>query len=230
MLRLALFVAVFGLAVGPAGAQPRFYAGGSTGADSGSRGPVDVGTIPAAGGLLGWRFAEHWSVEFHLDEGFGEGDARIFEGVLFAQVFEGRPMSGPDRDDLERTGVFGRSVWQDRPGPGWSALAVYTTRQPGRVDVSVYGGVSERRFTTHHTTTISGVGPDVTWPPEHPNRQDRDETLTRRGGGITGGLMVPIRLAGRMTVAPEFRVTLGLITDESTYKQLYTGARVMWNF
>lgn len=219
MLRIALFAAVFGVAAAPVAAQSRFYAGGTLAADSGGRGPVDVGTIPAAGALLGWRFANHWSVEFHLDRGFGEGDPRVFEGFLFSQ--------GPD---FERTGVSGRSVWQDRPGLGWAALAVYTARQPGRVDVSVYAGVSERQFETSHITTITGVGPDVTWPPTHPNLQDREETLTRRGGGISGGVMVPIRLAGALSVAPELRVTLGLITDESTYKQFYTGARVMWGF
>ena len=223
MLKIALFAVCFGVAAGPAAAQSRFYTGGSLAADSGDRGPVDVGTIPVAGVLLGWRFADHWSAEFHVDRGFGEGNARTFEGLLFAQT-------NTAGADLERTGVFGQSVWQDRPGIGWAALAVYTARQPGRVDVSVYAGVSERRFETTHTTTITGVGPDVTWPPTHPNLQDREETLTRRGGGITGGMMVPIRLTGGVTVAPEFRVTLGLITDESTYKQFYTGARFMWGF
>jgi hypothetical protein len=222
MLRIALFAVLFGLAAGPVAAQSRFYTGGSLAADSGGRGPVDVGTIPAAGVLLGWRFTDHWSAEFHVDRGFGEGEPRIFEGVLFAQA-------GPAREDLERTGVFGRSVWQDRPGIGWAALAVYTARQPGRVDVSVYAGVSERQFESTHTTTITGVGPDATYPPGHPSLQDRQESRTRRAGGITGGLMVPIRLAGGISVAPEVRVTLGLIGDDS-YKQFYTGARFMWGF
>ena len=222
MLRIALFAVLFGFAAGPLAAQSRFYTGASLAADSGDRGPVDVGTIPAAGALLGWRVADHWSAEFHVDRGFGEGEARIFEGLLFAQT-------NTAGEDLERTGVFGRSVWQDRPGIGWAALAVYTARQPGRVDVSVYVGVSERRFETTHTTTITGVGPDVTYPPEHPNLQDREEIINRSAGGITGGLMVPIRLAGGLSVAPEVRVTLGLIEDD-TYKQLYTGARLMWGF
>jgi hypothetical protein len=220
MPKIPLFVLAIGLMAAPAAAQSRFYVGAAIAADSGSRGPVDVGTIPAAGGLVGWRFTDGWSVEFHLDRGFGEGNARIFEGLLFSQA-------GPP---FEPAGVFGRSVWQDRPAVGWAALAVYTARQPGRVDVSVYGGVSERRFRTRHTTTITSVGPDVTYPPGHPNLQDGDEAMTRSGGGLTGGVMFPIRLVERLTVAPELRLTLGLITDESTYKQFYTGARVMWGF
>lgn len=208
---------------GPASAQSTFYGGGSVAADAGGRGPVDVGTFAAAGGLVGWRFTRHWSVEFHLDRGFGEGDPRTFEGLLYAQ-------QGSPGTVLERGGVFGRSTWQDRPKAGWAALAVYATRHPGRVDLALYGGVSERRFETHHVTTITSVGPDVTWPQDHPNLQDRDEQWTVKGGGLTGGVMVPVRLAERISVAPEFRVTLGIITDESTYKQFYSGVRVMWGF
>ena len=221
MARKLLFLIAILAAGAPAGAQPRFYGGGSVAADAGARGPVDVGTFPAAGGLVGWRFSKHWSLEFHLDRGFGEGDPRTFEGLLLAQ--QGGPL-------LERSGVFGRSVWQERPKAGWAALAVYATRQPGRVDFAVYGGVSERRFEERHVTTITSVGPDVTWPPDHPNLRNRDEQWTVKGGGLTGGVLVPVKLADQITVAPEIRVTLGIITDESTYKQFYSGVRVMWGF
>jgi hypothetical protein len=180
--------------------------------------------------MLGWRFTRHWSIEGHLDRAFGEGDPRIFEGLLFAQLSGPPPASGFDPETRDRAGVFGRSVWQDRAGLGWSALVVYSARQLGRVDLSVYGGVSERRFESRHTTTITAVGPDVTWPADHPNLQNRDETRTLRGGGITGGLMVPVKLVQGLTVAPEIRVTLGLITDESTYKNFYSGLRMMWGY
>ena len=40
--------------------------------------------------------------------------------------------------------------------------------------------------------------------------------------------MVPVRLTDGVTFAPELRVTLGLITDESSYKQFYSGVRMMW--
>lgn len=222
MTRTTYFLASLLLIASPVAAQSSFYAGGTVAADSGGRGPVQVGTLPAAGGLVGWRFARHWSVEFHADRAFGEGDPRIFEGLLLAQSAQ--------PGERERTGVFGRSVWQDRGGVGWSATVVYTTREPGRVNAAVYGGVSERRFLTRHKTTITAIGPDVTYPPGHINIQDRDERITRRGGGLTGGVMFPIRLLDNVTVAPEMRVTLGVITDESTYKQFYTGARFMWGF
>ena len=228
MSRTAHCVAFLLLIASPVFAQPSFYAGGSIAADAGGRGPVDVGTVPAAGFLLGWRFSKHWSLEAHLDRAFGDSDPRISEGLLFAQLSGPPPASGFDPETRDRAGVFGRSVWQDRAGLGWAALVVYTARQPGRVDLSVYAGVSERRFETRHTTTITSVGPDVTWPPDHPNLQNRDETRTRRGGGITGGLMVPVRLTDGVTFAPELRVTLGLITDESSYKQFYSGVRMMW--
>jgi hypothetical protein len=219
MTRTAYCVVFLLVLASPVMAQPRFYGGASLAADSGGRGQVDVGTFPAAGGLVGWRFSDGWSLEFHLDHGFGEGPERVSEGLLFSQL------GGLDR---ERTGVFARSTWQDRPSRGFAVLAVWKARLEGRADVAFTMGVSERRFRARHTTTITGVGPDVTYPPDHPNLQDRDESRILAGGGLAGGLLVPVKVAGAVTVAPELRMTLGLISDESAYKQFYAGVRMMW--
>jgi hypothetical protein len=90
-------------------------------------------------------------------------------------------------------------------------------------------GASERRFRTHHVMTISRIGPDVTLPPEHPLRQARDETSILKARGLTGGVMIPITVTGRWTVAPEVRLTRGLWKGYiSSY--MLAGARVMWGF
>ena len=59
-------------------------------------------------------------------------------------------------------------------------------------------------------------------------------TPTRRativGGGLTGGLMIPVKLSGAVSIAPDVRFTFGLIGDESTYKVFRGGVRVLWRF
>ena len=47
-------------------------------------------------------------------------------------------------------------------------------------------------------------------------------------GGLTGGFVVLVRLTRQLTVAPEFRVTTGLITDDP-YRVFRTGVRVVWS-
>lgn len=223
-----LVLAMAVLASVPAAAQSsRVYGSGVFAANSGGRGPVDVGTFPTTGGLAGVRIADAWSVEFEMDRGFGESSQRVFEGLLMSQV------SGPgtySREELERTGIFGRSVHSESVATGYSAQVVWKSRQPGRVNVALLGGLSWRTFDRFHSLTITGVGPGVTYPAGHPAVQSFAETRALTGGGLTGGFMVPIRLTSSLSVAPEFRVTLGLITDESTYKVAHTGVRVMWGF
>jgi len=223
-----LAVAMVVSAAAPAFAQSnRVYVSGDFAVNSGSRGPVDVGSFPTAGGLVGLRLTPAWSVEFELDRGFGESSERVFEGLLSSQVTGPGPYS---REELERTGIFGRSVHSDTVATGYSAHAVWKSRAPGRVNVALLGGLSWRTFDRFHSMTITSVGPGVTYPAGHPALQSFAETRSLTGGGLTGGVLIPVRIAGGLTVAPEFRITLGLITDESTYKVAHTGVRVMWGF
>ncbi|HYI23851.1 MAG TPA: hypothetical protein VD767_00440 [Thermomicrobiales bacterium] len=228
MRQVILVLAMATIASGPAVAQSnRVYVAGVFAASSGTRGPVDVGTFPTAGGLVGLRLSGAWSVEFELDRGFGESSERTYEGLLTSQVSGPGPYS---REELERNGIFGRSVWSDSVATGYSAQAVWKSREPGRVNVALLGGLSWRTFDRFHSMTITSVGPGVTYPAGHPNLRSFAETSPLTGGGLTAGVLVPIRVAAGLTVAPEFRVTLGLITDESTYKVAHTGVRVMWGF
>ena len=228
MGRAVLILAMLVAAAVPARAQSnRVYVSGVLAANAGGRGPIDVGTFPTTGGLVGLRLTGGWSLEFELDRGFGESSERVYEGLLISQV------SGPGphpREELERNGIFGRSVWSDSVANGYSAHVVWKSREPGRVNVALLGGLSWRTFEQFHSVAITAVGPGVTYPEGHPNLRSFAETRDVTGGGLTGGVFVPIRLTGALTLAPEFRVTLGLITDESTYKVMHTGLRVMWGF
>ena len=86
------------------------------------------------------------------------------------------------REELERNGIFGRSVWSDSVATGYSAHVVWKSREPGRVNVALLGGVSWRTFDRFHSMTVTSVGPGVTYPPGHPNLSEfcRDASTDRR--------------------------------------------------
>jgi hypothetical protein len=216
MARLFIWLLILGAAPATAAAQSALYAGATAALDEGQRGNIDLERVPAAGGLIGWRFHESWSAEFHADRAFGESIPRVFETL----VYSGGTL---------RSEIYGRSVVQDRAGESFSILGVWRSRPSGRVRAAVSMGLSERRFRTHHVMTISRVGPDVTLPPEHPLRQPRDDTSTLKARGLTGGFFLPIALTKQLTVAPEVRLTRGLWEGYiSSY--MIAGARVMWGF
>jgi hypothetical protein len=189
----------------PAAAQSGFYVGGTVAADSAERGSMDLRTFPAAGGLVGWRFSDAWSMEFHLDRGFAEGEPH------------------------GRLGFFGVDTLQDRADGGYAVLAIWKSRQLGRVAFAASMGLSERRFRTKRTI---GIDRPVNLPPDDPLLQD--ETGTTQAGGPTGGFLLPFMVGRGWSVAPELRVGFYFTSDgiygDGLYLQLYSGVRVMWGF
>jgi hypothetical protein len=201
----------------PAGAQSSFYSGGSVAADGLDRkGHMQVGATPAVGGFLGWRFADSWSAELHFDRAFGKSRPLRFDELLYTE-------------QTLRSEIYGRTVLEENTGAGFSVLAVWKSPPSGRVRAAITMGVSMRRFERQRTTTITRVGPDVTLPAEHPLRQGRNETSQITSRGLSGGLFIPITVRRRWTVAPEVRLTSGLV-DRTIFNQLYVGARVLWGF
>ena len=188
-----------------AAAQSGFYVGGTVAADSAERGSLDLRTFPAAGGMVGWRFSDAWSMEFHLDRGVAEGEPH------------------------GRLGHFGVDTLQDRAAEGYAVLAIWKSRRFGRVAFAASMGISERRF---RTTRTIGIDRPVNLPPDDPLLQD--ETRATQAGGPTGGLLLPIRLGGGWSVAPELRVGLYFSSEgiygDGLYPQFYSGVRVMWGF
>jgi Outer membrane protein beta-barrel domain len=217
MARVFVCVLLFSLAAAPAAAQSSFYSGGSVAADGLDRtGHMQVGATPAVGGFLGWRFADSWSAELHLDRAFGKSSPWRFDELLYTE-------------QTLRSEIYGRTVLVESAGAGFSVLAVWKSPPSGRVRAAVTMGFSVRRFERQRTTTITLVGPDVTLPPEHPLRQGRNETSQITSRGLSGGLFVPVTLSRGWTVAPEVRLTNGFV-DRSIFNQLYAGGRVLWGF
>lgn len=166
---------------------------------------MDLRTVPTGGGFVGWRFSDAWSMEFHLDRGFADGEPH------------------------GRLGHFGVDTLQDRAGNGYAVLAIWKSRPLGRVAFAASMGLSERRFRTKRTI---GIDRPVSLPPDDPLLQD--ETATTQAGGPTGGFLLPIALGRGWSVAPELRVgfyfTSEGIYGDGLYPQLYSGVRVMWGF
>jgi hypothetical protein len=189
----------------PAAAQSGFYIGGTVAADSAERGAMDLRTFPAAGGLIGWRFSDAWSMEFQLDRGFAEGEPH------------------------GRLGHFGVDMLQDRAAQGYAMLAIWKSRPRGRVAFAALMGLAERRFQTKRTI---GIDRPVNLPPDDPLLQN--QTGTTQAAGPTGGFLLPITLGRRWSVAPEMRVGMFFSSDgiygDGLYPQLYSGVRVMWGF
>ena len=192
------------LIASPVAAQSGFYAGGMVAGESGhtagsSGGGLALGTFPAAGGIVGWRFSEGWSMELHIDHGFGEGTRG-------------------------RIGHFGTDTLEDRAGEGFSVFGIWSTRPRGRVRVAAVMGISERRFETERTV---GIDRPVNLPPDDPLL--RGDTRMERAVGLTGGILLPISLGGRWSVAPELRMGPTFIGD-GAYWRVYSGVRMMWGF
>lgn len=205
MFRIALCVVGIGFVAAPAAAQSRFYVGGIGSAESGPRVTMPLGTFPAAGGLVGWRFSDAWSLEFHVDRGFREGTPH------------------------GRLGHFGVDTLEDRAAGGLAVLGIWKSRPSGRVAAAISMGLSARTFKTDRTV---GVDRPVRLPPDDPLLQN--ETGTTLAAGPTGGFMFPVSLGGGWSVAPELRVSFPFTSDgiymDNVYLRLYSGVRVMWGF
>jgi hypothetical protein len=202
---------------------PRFYFGASTAADAGSRGPIPGGAVPSAGGLVGIRITDAWSVEVELDRGFRTTE-RTAEAIWISYA-----PANSTRQEIERLGIRARFDRTQRAGAGFAVNVLWRSREAGRVNVGLFGGITARAFDSRVVRTTLFVPPEASLPPEHPDLQSSDETRNMTGGGYGGGLLILIAVTPTLTVAPELRYTHGLITDDP-YRVFRAGVRVMWGF
>ena len=222
-----LIAIIVGLAGAPAAAQaiqPRFYVAATTAVDAGERGNVPGGAVPSAGMLFGVRLTGGWSVEAEFEHGF-KTTSTSSESFWVSYP----PAPTTSREDFERYGVKARFDRSQQAGPGWSAHAMWRTRDPGRINAGFFGGVSSRVYDSRVVRTNTFVSPLIELPPTHPSLSAEDHTRRLYAGGLTGGLAVLVRVTEAFTLAPECRVTKGFITDDP-YTVFKTGIRAMWSF
>lgn len=222
MARSALVLILLLIGIPTVGAQPRLYFAVTTGADVGERGNIPGGAVPSLGGMIGFALTDAWSIEVEVDRGFRTTTAGSGESVIAAFP----PTRNPTREEIELYGIRARSDRTQTAGAGWSAHAAWRSREPGRVNVGLLAGVSSRVYTSRLVRTTTFVSPLVDLPPTY---HLPDEHSSRRlvAGGLTGGLAIFVRVTRQLTVAPEFRFTTGLITDDP-YKVFRSGIRAIW--
>jgi hypothetical protein len=205
-------------------AQSRFYVAATTAADAGNRGNIPGGSVPSLGAVAGVRLTDAWGIEVEVERGFRTTTAGSGESVLLSFP----PVQNPTRQQIEDYGIRVRDARTQTAGTGWSAYATWRSREPGRVNVGLLGGVSARTFTTTLARETIWVSPLVTLPANY-RLPDENSSRTMTAGGFSGGVLIFVRATRQLTIAPELRLTVGMITDDP-YRVLRTGVRAMWSF
>ena len=227
MIRTLAILAVAAiLPAQPAAGQssaPRFYAGISTGIDGGSRGPIFGASMPSAGGLFGVQLTAGIGLEVEVDRGFHD-TARTSEALWISLA-----QPGATREEIERLGIYARFHRTQWAGRGVSGHVVWRTHDPGRVNAGLLVGVSSRRYSSRVVRTPLSSGSGVNLPADHPYFTVEDSVRRMAGTGLTGGVVIFVRLTDQLIIAPDLRFTRGMITDDD-YKVLRAGTRVVWRF
>jgi outer membrane protein with beta-barrel domain len=215
---------VFLLGAGTAAAQEtsRWYAGGAIAASRLTADEVQ-GTYPTTGGVFGVRLTRAFSVEADLTRGLRKL-TRTREGTSIS--FAGR---GASREEIERQAVHRR--WQNEWAPtmNLAMLAVWRSTAPSRVRPAAYVGVTAARYKEDYSSVVTALPAVVPVPADDSNLLPQRQVINRMRGGLTGGVMFPITITGRLSVAPEVRYTYGSIGDEK-HNLLRTGVRILWGF
>jgi hypothetical protein len=204
MTRTALFVLC--LVTGgfsAAEAQSRIYLAATTAVDAGERGNIPGGAVPSIGGVIGLSLTEAWSVEVEIERGFMTTHNGTGEAVLVSFP----PSRNPTREEIELYGIRTRNERTQRTGGGWAAHAVWRSRAPGRVNGGLMAGVAARGYDAELVRTTTFVSPLIDLPPGY---QLPDEHSTRRmvGYGLSGGIVIPVRITTHLALEPELRVTV----------------------
>lgn len=211
----------------PASAQPtahRFYVAATTAVDAGERGNIEGGAVPSVGMLFGFRLTPAWSLEAEIEKPF-----RTTSSTSEAFWVSYPPTPGVNREEFERYGIKARFDRSQTADNGWSAFVMWRTREPGRVNAGIFGGVSARTFTSRTVRTTTFVSPLIDLPPTHPSVLGEDSRHRSTSGGVTGGVTILVHTTDTLTLAPEFRFTKGFIRDDP-YTVFRVGMRAGWSF
>ena len=225
MKNVAIAVIMGALSSSAAHAQSasRLYAGATLSAQYVSADDVNSGGISFAGAAVGFRLTPAFSIEIEANTGRGEL-SRVYSGWFVS-------FAGPDasREEIERLAPTMQSSTSWTPGFGWSVLAMWRSTNPERVGAAIFGGITSTRYSERRTLTVLHIPADVDVTEADLHRIMPDSHLSRSRGGLTGGVLVPIRLAQQLSVAPEVRYTYGSFGDE-IYTTFRAGVRLMWGF
>lgn len=179
--------------------------------------------LPVAGIGVSYRVWRDMRVEAELTAATGES-RRVYEAEFMSYA-------GPDatREEILRMAVIARRTTVNKPGLGFATTVAVETREPGRVNLALRAGVSYRHYSYIDDFTVLHVPEGFTI--ERAEAQMMDGRGSRGRGGLLFGGSVPVRIVGRLHVAPEVRwVWGGPARVGNNYDEGTVGARVVWKF
>jgi hypothetical protein len=179
--------------------------------------------LPVTGVAIGYRIWSHMRIEAEITKASGES-SRSYEGAFIS--FDGPSAT---HEEFLRTAVFARRTTVNKAGPGFATAVAVETREPGRVNLALRAGVSFRQYDYVEDTTVLSVPEGVTF--ERAEAAMPDFRGQRGRSGLLVGASVPVRMTGRLQVAPEMRwVWGGPARVGNNYDEATIGARVTWRF
>ncbi len=179
--------------------------------------------LPVTGVAIGYHIWSHMLIEAEITTASGEA-RRSYEGAFIS-------FDGPSAtyEEFLRTAVIARRTTINKAGPGFATAVAVETREPGRVNLALRAGVSFRQYQYVEDTMVISVPEGVTF--ERAEAAMPDFRGQRGRGGLLVGGSVPVRIAGRLHVAPEVRwVWGGPARVGNNYDEGTIGARVAWKF
>jgi hypothetical protein len=176
--------------------------------------------LPVAGVGVSYRVWRDMRIEGEVTKASGES-RRSYEADFFSYA--------TTREDYDRLAVIARRTTVNKAGLGFAATVAVETRQQGRVNLALRAGVSGRQYRYTDDRTVLRVPEGFTV--EHAEARMPDQSRRRARGGLLFGASVPIRIVGRLHVAPEVRwVWGGPARVGNNYDEATAGARVVWKF
>lgn len=179
--------------------------------------------LPVTGAGIAYRVWQDMRIEGEVTMASGES-SRSYEGDFISYAGP-----GATREEFERMAVTVRRTTINKAGLGFATAVAIETRQPGRVNLALRAGVSFRQYEYTDDRTVLRVPEGVTF--EQAESAMPDSRGQRGRGGLLFGASVPVRIAGRLHVAPEVRwVWGGPARIGNNYDEGIVAARVVWKF
>ena len=179
--------------------------------------------LPVTGVGVAYRLWRNMRLEGEVTMASGESRSS-YEGDFISYA-----EPGATREEFQRMAVIARRTTVNKAGLGFATAVAVETRERGRVNLILRAGISLRRYDYIEDTTVLRVPEGVTV--EQAESAMPDGRGQRGRSGLLFGASVPIRIAGRLHVAPDVRwVWGGPARIGNNYDEGIVGARVLWKF
>jgi hypothetical protein len=200
-----------------------WYAGTAAGVVRVAAEEVNPGGTSSIGAVFGVRLTPAFSIEVEAARGLGDLD-RDFAGRFIS--FAGPSASFEER---ERLSVTVQRITRWRPGFSGTVVAMWRPHVTGRVGGALFAGVTGTRYDESDRHVVLDIPVEVNRTEADIHRMLPDTSRSIVRGGLTIGLLIPVRLTRNVTVAPDVRYLWGSIGDE-IYTTVRAGARLLWGF